>query len=134
MRSLLSFLFICLSMCAIAAPAIPPKMTGGDTKIKDASLQAVRDEAAETQSSSKHLMIIDPKLRAMDYQQAFELLRKEKTSGKVAFELANGKAISNIIDLTLMGNGTMILFRYNTPQGIQFQIVNLEDIVSLYPL
>lgn len=77
-------------------------------------------------------MIIEPQARALDYQQAFEQLRKEKTSGKVYFQLTNGNTICNIIDMTLMPNSTMILFRFNTTQGIKLQTVKVEEIVSLH--
>jgi hypothetical protein len=76
-------------------------------------------------------MRIEPHARALDYQQAFEQLRKEKTSGKVYFQLTNGTMISNIIDMALMPNSTLILFRFNSSQGIKFQTVKVEEIASL---
>lgn len=76
-------------------------------------------------------MMIDPKMRAEDYREAFEALRKEKTTGKVFFQLNNGSIISNIIDMTLMPNSTLILFRFNSTQGIRFQLVKVEEIASI---
>jgi len=71
---------------------------------------------------------IDPKLRAEDYKEAFEILRKEKTTSKVFFQLIDGTTISNIIDMTLMDNASLIIFRFNSQQGIRFQVVRIEDI------
>ncbi|MBY0529789.1 MAG: hypothetical protein K2P51_06320 [Rhabdochlamydiaceae bacterium] len=76
-------------------------------------------------------MLIDPQARASDYLTAFEQLRKEKSTGKVYFQLVNGSMISNIIDMNLMPNSTMILFRFNTNQGIKLQTVKVEEIASL---
>lgn len=76
-------------------------------------------------------LIIDPKMRAQDFKEAFETLRKEKTTGKVFFQLTNGSTISNIIDMNLMANSTLILFRFNSTQGIRFQLVKVEEIDSI---
>ncbi|MGE0671386.1 MAG: hypothetical protein AB7O89_10695, partial [Parachlamydiales bacterium] len=76
-------------------------------------------------------LVIDPKMRAQDFKEAFETLRKEKTTGKVFFQLMNGSTISNIIDMTLMGNSTLILFRFNSTQGIRFQLVKVEEVASI---
>lgn len=93
---------------------------------------AVLLEAASKTPATKGVMSIDPKMRAADLMQAFETLRREKTTAKVVFQLASGKTITNIIEMTLMTNGSVILFRYNTSQGIQLQVVPTEEIVSLY--
>lgn len=84
--------------------------------------------APNTPSSS---LVIDPKMRAQDFKEAFETLRKEKTTGKVFFQLMNGSTVSNIIDMTLMSNSTLILFRFNSTQGIRFQLVKVEEIASI---
>ena len=81
--------------------------------------------------SSRSVMIINPKDRASDYMKAYQMLRQEKSTAKVYFELANGKQIANIIDITPMPEGTMILFRYTTPQGIKYQVVDIEDILAV---
>lgn len=81
--------------------------------------------------STQNYMMIDPKARALDYIQAFEMLRKEKTSSKVFFETVNGSTISNIIDILPMGNGTLLYIKYNTQQGIKFQVISVEEIKQL---
>ena len=70
--------------------------------------------------------------RALDYQTAFEQLRKEKTAGKVYFQLTDGSSIANIIDMNIMPNSTLIVFRFNSSQGVRFQVVKVEDILNIY--
>ena len=76
-------------------------------------------------------MTIDPKLRASDYREAFDFLRKEKAANKVYVKLVDGMNISNIIDMQLMGNSTIFMLRYNSPQGIKVQAVELEHIQGI---
>jgi hypothetical protein len=76
-------------------------------------------------------MMISPSARALDFQQAFEQMRKEKSTGKVYFELVDGTIISNIIDMNMMANSTLILFRFNSNQGIRFQVVKVEEILNI---
>jgi hypothetical protein len=76
-------------------------------------------------------MMIPPASRALDFQQAFEQMRAEKSTGKVYFELSDGTMISNIIDMHVMQNSTLILFRFNSNQGIRYQVVKVEDIHAL---
>lgn len=76
-------------------------------------------------------MMIDLKQRANDYKEAFEVLKKEKGTGKVYFQLLEGTKISNIIDMTLMSSGHLIVFKFNTQQGIKQQVVPVEQIAEL---
>ncbi len=82
-------------------------------------------------STTNSYMMISPTSRAMDFQTAFENLRKEKSTGKVYFQLADGSTISNVIEMTLLPNSTLILFRFNSSQGIRFQVVKVEDIMNI---
>lgn len=82
-------------------------------------------------SLTQSYMMISPVARAQDLLQAYEALRKEKTSAKVFFQLVDGSALYNVIEMTLMSNSTLILFRLNTPQGIRFQLVKVEDILNI---
>ena len=76
-------------------------------------------------------MSIDPKMRAFDYKEAFEMLRKEKAPSKVCLKLIDGTFLANIIELQLMGNSTVFLAKYNTPQGIKLQAIELEMIQGI---
>lgn len=87
--------------------------------------------AAEMPAPLQSYMPIALKERASDYKEAFEALKKEKTSAKVFFQLSDGSTISNIIDMSLTGNGHLVLFKFNTQQGIKSQVVPVEQIVQL---
>ena len=82
-------------------------------------------------SSMPSYMLVTPVSRALDFQQAFEMLRKEKTTGKVFFKLADGSMLSNIIDMTILSNSTLILFHFSSSEGIRSQVVKVEDIQSI---
>lgn len=76
-------------------------------------------------------IIIDPKERANDYIKAFEALKQEKTVSKIYFNIRGGMKISNVLDVKAMPGNTLMVFRYNTPQGIKFQVVGIEDILGI---
>ncbi len=80
---------------------------------------------------TQNYMLISPQERASDYQKAFEQLKKEKTTAKVYFQLSDGSTISNIIDMNLLPSSTLILFRYNSSQGVKYQVVKIEEITNL---
>jgi ActR/RegA family two-component response regulator len=86
--------------------------------------------AAET--GVPHHAVIDLKQRATDYKEAFETLKKEKSSGKIYFELTSGTTIGNIVEMNLMGNGHLIVFKFNSGQGIRQQVVAVEQISGLF--
>ena len=79
----------------------------------------------------KNTLVIDPTMRALDYQQAYETLKKEKPSNKVCITLLNGSILTNIIEMQKMSSSTLFLIRYNSPQGIKVQAVDLESIVGI---
>lgn len=96
-----------------------------------AAQQKQMEALAHMMQPSKSIMIIDPKQRAMDYQKAWERLKQEKSTAKVFFELSDGSKLSNIIDMQLMPDNTLVIFRFSTPQGIRYQVVEIEDIVGI---
>ncbi len=101
------------------------------TTLADANAPAAPSSPRSQAAPIPRYMMVTPAARAADFQQAFELLKKEKSSGKVYFELSDGTTINNVIDMAPMSNSTVILFRFNSSQGIQFQVVKIEDIVNL---
>jgi len=77
------------------------------------------------------IMLIDPKTRASDFVQAYALVMKEKAGAKVIFKLMNGSELSNIMELTLMPGGSLILFKQSTTQGILYTFEKIENIDTL---
>ena len=110
MMSLIAFL---LPLAAqVAEPATPPPLPSSDAK-------------------THNYMMVNLKERSNDYKEAFESLKKEKGVGKVYFQTTNGATITNIIDMTVTGNGHLILFKFNSNQGIKYQVVPVEQIAAL---
>lgn len=88
-------------------------------------------QALSSLMDGRSTMIIDPKERASDYVKAFEFLKQEKSVSKIFFHIRGGLKISNVIDIKAMPGNTLMVFRYNTPQGIKFQVVGIEDILGI---
>lgn len=84
-----------------------------------------------SEGNMKSIMMIDPKDRAGDFIKAFETLRKEIAPNKIYFHIAKGMAINNVMDLSLMEHGTLLIFRVSTPQGPQYKIVPVEDVLDV---
>ena len=80
---------------------------------------------------AQSFIMIDPKSRASDLKEAFELLKREKTGPKVILQLSDGSTISNIVDFTVATSGTLLIIKYNGMQGLKYQVINIEDISSI---
>jgi hypothetical protein len=101
------------------------------TVVSQETAQAPAVPAPVMEGNTKAYMAIAPGDRAADFLQAFDALRREKTTGKVFFQLSDGTLISNVIDVTAMSHSSLLLFRFNSNQGIRLQVVKIEDIASL---
>lgn len=120
-----------LSAAPKALPVISPSPAIKEKSAPNEMLQAPPPPLLKTTPFSTY-MSIPMKERALDLQAAFDALKREKTAGKVYFQLSDNSSISNVIDMTLLPNNSLILFRYNTnTQGIKLQVVKIEDIVGL---
>ena len=115
----------------IAFSIISSPLLGAAAASKEESASEMPPPHLKSSVSNSYISI-PIKDRALDLQQAFDLLKREKTSGKVYFQFSDGSTISNIINITLLPNNSLILFRYNSNnQGIRLQVVKVEDIVGL---
>lgn len=130
---LLNTIFIAANLFSGATPQIK----GPDPKAmlaKELEQMQAKDAAAsqaKKEEETSDVLLITPEARALDYKQAFDLIRKEKAAVNVSFKLKNGKTISNILEMQVMGKGTLIIFKTNTTKGIQIIVSKVEDIVSL---
>lgn len=107
-----------------------------------AALLAVQEPAAQEKSmpplpaaaaaskDPRNLIVIEPKSRAKDYAQAFELLRKEKPSLKINIQTSAG-TLANVAELTPAENGTLMLVKVPFTQGTKYLIVPIEDIKEI---
>ena len=86
--------------------------------------------AAAIDSSSKSVMLIDPKARAADYAQAFDLLRKNQPTQKIIIR-TQSSVLMNVIDVTPSTGGTLLLVKTLSAQGNRTQIVPVEQITEI---
>lgn len=98
---------------------------------KALAAQVTAQPQQQQQNRPTQVMMIDPTIRAGDYKQAFDYLKKEKAGAAVSFELTSGEKISNIMEITLMPGGSLLIFRLNTSSGVSYRVVKIEDIASV---
>jgi hypothetical protein len=123
MSILLSFLFFLQA----TTPSPTVKQAPAQKMQQQKEVQAL----AQAMHPARSMMIIEPGKRAADYKRAWEMLKQEKSTAKVVFELSDGTKIANVIDMTLLPNDTLVVFRYSTNQGIRYEVVAIEDILGI---
>jgi len=82
-------------------------------------------------SSSRGVMVINPKQRAEDLLQAYQDLLKDRTSSRIYFRTAHGTMVTGIVEAKSSPNGTMLVFKISTKQGLEYVFVFTEDIVEV---
>ena len=86
--------------------------------------------AAVAAAADKSILSIDPKNRASDYVQAFELLRKEKPSTKINLRISTGGPLV-LSELTASSHGTLLFAKVSTNSGAKYLIIPIEEIVEI---
>ena len=87
--------------------------------------------ATKESAPSKGYLLIDVKQRAEDFVKALEILKKDKPSSRIFFKLEDGTTISNIMEIKPLSNGTLLLFKISTIQGIKTLVIMTENISEL---
>jgi len=82
-------------------------------------------------NSQKDVILIEPSKRAQDFAQAYEIIKKGKSPQNIFFQLADGRKISNVAELVPMTNGTLILFKITTNMGLKYELISIENILSI---
>ena len=98
-------------------PTMPPAKT-----------PAPAPQGKQTGEAGKETVLIDPAKRSADWAAAYHFLQSHQGGIRLQFKLANGQTLENILMLTPMPDGTLIAFQLNTPMGMKYQIVKVEDI------
>ena len=75
------------------------------------------------------VMVIDPRLMAKDWIDAFQLLRSKNVSP--AFLLKDHSLISQVISIEPLSGGYLLVFSLKTTQGVRYRVVRTSDIISL---
>ena len=91
---------------------------------------AATTAATAPSDADKSVLFIEPKGRASDYVQAFELLRKDKPSTKITLRTKTGTPLA-LNDLTSSANGTLLFAKIPSNTGSKYLIVPIEEIVEL---
>ncbi|PIS03261.1 MAG: hypothetical protein COT85_00855 [Chlamydiae bacterium CG10_big_fil_rev_8_21_14_0_10_42_34] len=92
--------------------------------------QATPSVAAASTTNDKNILIIEPKARAGDFVQAFDLLRKDKPTLKIMLRTSN-HLIVNVTDITASTGGTLMYIKTLSNQGTRIQVVPLEEIMEI---
>lgn len=124
------FCLALISSFAFAQETAPEKAEG-QSKLKKEEVKIIPMPTSSQQTAQRSIMIVQPKEKAADFIQAFELLKKEKPSSRIFFKLYSGKTINNILEVSMLDNGTLILFKVPTSQGTKSHVVSTEDIEEI---
>ncbi len=89
------------------------------------------EKTAAAVSNNKSVIMIDPKARAADFVQAFDILRKDKPTLKISIKIANGMNLNSVSDVIATQGGTLLMIKYSSSSGLKYQIVPVEDIVEI---
>jgi|GEM_PF-2533685 len=77
------------------------------------------------------VMIISPELRAKDLQAAIKFLNLHVPTSKPNIKLSDGSKITSIMDVEVMPGGTILIFKIASLKGLQYKVVNIEEVQSL---
>jgi hypothetical protein len=126
-----------------AAASLAPNTMGAQKTISGAvNKQIAQDMASNMPSnegaaaavaggSSQEVMLITPLDRANDILQAYNYLKQNSIASSVSVMMKDKSMFSNILDVQIMKNGTLIIFKLSTLQGERYRLVKTEDIDSL---
>lgn len=106
--------FLAASLSAQEAPPTPPT-----------------PPAVSAMPNSRSVIVLDPKVRASDYIQAFDYLRKDKPTLKIVILTTSGVIYYNVTDLSITKGGTLFLVKFLSNQGSKTQILPVEEIVEI---
>lgn len=118
MKIILAFSIIAQSLLAQEAPK---------SVVPAPSIAPALSTAME---GNKSMMVIDPKARAEDYIQAFDLMRKDRPILKIAVRTTS-TLLTNVTEISATSGGTLLLVKVLSNQGSRMQIVPLEEMMEL---
>lgn len=85
-------------------------------------------------ANAKSLLFIEAKMRTNDFVHAFELLKKEKPTAKIALHTAAG-ILQGVYEISSAPEGTLLLVKLMTSQGSKRVIIPIEQMkeIGYYP-
>jgi hypothetical protein len=79
---------------------------------------------------NKSTIVIDSKARAGDYVQAFDFLRKDKPTLRIALQTTE-TLFSGVADLVAASGGTLLMAKVPSNQGYKTVIIPVEQILEI---
>lgn len=84
-----------------------------------------------SEDSSEDTEEVDFKARAMDFQRAFELMKRENPEANI-YVIVGGISINFIEKFEVMPNSTLVLLKIRSKKGrMKTKIVKIEEITDL---
>ena len=83
-------------------------------------------------STGRSTLVIEAKARADDIVKSYDLLKREKPTLRISAHTYSGVVLSNITEITAMPNGTLLLFRTSSTQGVKNTFVPVDDVIDLF--
>jgi hypothetical protein len=132
--------FSILAFPLYSQTAQPAKKNNTSAPVTIEQNKAAPEETASSKAAAaakrmggaeRSFMMIDAATRAADYKAAFDMLKKDKITNKISFHLTTGEVLSNINDITLAENSSLLIIKFHTVQGNKYQVVPVENIASL---
>jgi hypothetical protein len=132
--------FSILTLPLFSQPVQQVKKNNGSAPMPVEQNKPAQEEAASSKAAAaakrmggaeRSFMMIDAATRAADYKAAFDMLKKDKITNKISFHLTTGEVLSNISDITLAENSSLLIIKFHTVQGNKYQVVPVENIASL---
>lgn len=102
-----------------------------ETKTEDKLAMKSQAAAVSKAPGETSVVIVDPLVRATDFKDAYNFIVQYKAGAPIFFELQNGEKLYNVIDLSVMKGGSIVIFKMNSTQGQKFKVVKTEDITSI---
>jgi hypothetical protein len=74
---------------------------------------------------------IDHKHRTSDIVQAYDLLRKDKPTLKIALRTSGGVIFANVTELSAASGGTLLFVKNLSQQGAKYTILPVEEVAEI---
>lgn len=136
MKKCIIFLLVASNyLFAEISPSTKPAPPSHDKDAKDkaheaASFDMHQKAAAALKGGTSDVIIVDPKVVAKDWVDAFHMLQQKRIP-HLKFVLKDGAMIENVSEVESLPGGYLLLFTIRTVQGVRFHIIKTSEIVSL---
>ncbi len=88
---------------------------------------------AASKKNATETILVPAAARSKDIVEAFQFFKKVSKASQIDLKLTSGAAIENIIQMTPMENGTIIIIQKSTVKGERYEAINIEDIAAIEP-